>query len=276
MVTIIGLQFDIAWENKAANYATVRRLLAHAGPEPDSLVILPEMFATGFSMNASLIAEDYGGPTEQFLAGIAREFRVTIIAGAAMRAHDRRVRNKAVVFGPDGKLIAFYSKMRPFTPGGEAEHYTAGEKVVVFSWAGINVSPFICYDLRFPELFREAAARHRPELFVVIANFPAKRLEHWEVLLQARAVENQAFVVGVNRTGTDPFCEYPGRSMIVGPTGEILTAAGDGEEIFKQRLDLEGLWKYREGLPFLNDLRASYTAVASGGHTQHHRKIDLA
>ena len=254
-MNVIALQFDIAWENKPANFEKVRRLLAQAAPEKDSLVVLPEMFATGFSMNVDAIAESYGGETEQFLADIAIKSGIYLVAGAAMRGHDGKARNKSLVFSPEGKLIAFYAKMHPFTPGGEANHYTPGERPAAFPWGDCTVSPFVCYDLRFPEIFREAAAAHRPELFAVIANWPEKRIQHWVRLLQARAIENQAYVVGVNRIGSDPYYSYPGRSLIVDPQGEILVDAGERGGFIQAKLDLANLRKYREGLPFLADLR---------------------
>lgn len=251
---VIALQLDIAWENKPANFAKVRKLLTEAAPAKASLVVLPEMFATGFGMNTDVIAEAYGGPTEQFLADTAREFGVCLLAGAAMRGQDGQARNKALVFSPTGKLLALYAKMRLFTPGGEAEHYTAGQHPVTFRWGDWTVSPFICYDLRFPEVFREAAGTHRPELFAVIANFPEKRVQHWVRLLQARAIENQAYVVGANRVGSDPYYTYSGRSVIIDPQGEILADAGNCEGCVSAQLDLAGLRRYREGLPFLADM----------------------
>jgi predicted amidohydrolase len=255
-VNVIALQLDIAWENKPANFAKVRRMLAEAAPAKDSLVVLPEMFATGFSMNTQLVAEPYGGPTEQFLADLAREFSTFLVAGAAVRGSDGRARNKALVFSPAGELIAFYVKMQPFAPGGESEHYVAGEKPTVFRWSDCTISPFICYDLRFPEIFRIAAAAHRPELFTVIASWPEKRIQHWVRLLQARAIENQAYVVGVNRVGSDPYYRYSGRSVIVDPQGEIVADAGEREGCIGAQLDRGGLRKYREGLPFLADMKS--------------------
>src|SRR5262249_19282743 len=141
--------------------------------------------------------------TEQFLSETAREFGICLIAGAAMRGKDGRARNKALIFSPTGELLAFYAKMQPFAPGGEADHYAAGERPVTFRWENAVVSPFVCYDLRFPEIFREAVTAHRPELFVVIASWPEKRIAHWSTLLKARAIENQAYVIGVNRIGKD-------------------------------------------------------------------------
>jgi omega-amidase len=254
-MNLLALQFDIVWENKLANFEKVSQLLQSAAPVPGSLVCLPEMFATGFSMNAGAIVEPYSGPTEQFLSRLAKQFQIGVIGGAAMRGRDGRARNKALVFSPAGELIAFYAKMRPFTPGGEGDHYAAGERVTTFRFNEITVSPFVCYDLRFPELFREAAAKNRPELFVVIANFPEKRSHHWLTLLQSRAIENQAYVIGVNRIGSDPFYTYNGRSVIVNPQGEIVADAGDQAGCISANLDLENLKKYRTGLPFLNDLQ---------------------
>lgn len=253
-MNVIALQLDIAWENKQENFARVTRLLQKAAPVKGSLVALPEMFATGFSMHAEQIAEAYKGETESFLASKAREFGIYVLGGAAMRGRDGRARNKALLFSPAGELAGYYAKMRPFTLGGEAEHYTAGEKPTALSLAGCTMSPFVCYDLRFPELFRQAAAAHRPELFVIIANWPEKRIVHWIRLLQARAIENQAYVVGVNRVGQDPYYTYTGRSLIVDFNGEILSDAGEAEGFIQAQLDLDTLRKYRQGLPFLSDL----------------------
>ena len=252
---VIGLQFDLAWENKGVNFAAVERLLGAAPPSAGALVVLPEMFATGFSMNAGAIAEPAGGETEQFLSRLAQRFGVHLVAGAAKLGRDGQPRNKALVYSPAGELIAFYAKRRLFSPGGEHQHYRAGERSVVFEVGDCRVAPLVCYDLRFPELFREAAAAHRPELFAVIANFPAKRTSHWLRLLQARAIENQAYVIGVNRIGSDPFYDYGGRSVIVDPQGEIVADGGTAEAVISADLDLILLRKYRQGLPFLNDLR---------------------
>jgi predicted amidohydrolase len=254
-VKVVALQFNVAWEDKHANFARVRALLTAAAPEPGSLVALPEMFATGFSMNAATIAEAQGGETGQFLATTARAFGITLVGGAAIRESDGSYRNQALVYSPSGEFLGAYSKLRLFTPGQEERHYTAGDQPMVFPWGETKVAPFICYDVRFPELFRAATRAGQPELFVVIANFPAKRIAHWVRLLQARAIENQAWVMGVNRIGQDSFYSYNGRSIIVDPQGEIVADAGETEGTIQATLDLETLRKYRTGLPFLKDLR---------------------
>lgn len=252
-MNVLALQLDIAWENKAANFEKVRLRLAEAAPEKNSLVVLPEMFATGFTMNTTGMAEPYGGETEQFLGTLAKDRGIWLIAGAPIRGPDGKARNKALVFSPAGELAGFYAKMKPFAPGGESEHYVAGDRPLVFRWGDCAVSPFICYDLRFPELFRAAARARRPELFVVIASWPEKRIAHWVRLLQARAIENQAYALGVNRIGSDPFFRYTGRSVFVDFNGDILADAGEKEGAMRGRLDLDTLRKYREGLPFLAD-----------------------
>jgi len=252
---IYCVQLDIAWEDKRANFARVERLLSAAAPEPGSLVLLPEMFATGFSMGVGRIREGAERETEAFLGAMAKKLRVFLLGGVVIAETDGKGRNQAVAFSPDGGEIARYSKLQPFTPGGEAEHYAAGKEVVVFPWQGFVVSPFVCYDLRFPEHFRQAV-RSGAQLITVIANWPIQRIQHWVTLLQARAIEDQAYVAGVNRCGADPKLAYNGRSLIVSPRGDILADAGNGECVISAELGLEELLAYRKELPFLADMRA--------------------
>jgi predicted amidohydrolase len=253
-VKVFALQLDIAWENKGANYAKVTDLLASAKPPGDSLVVLPEMFATGFTMNTENMAEPYGGETEKSLSQTAKAHGIWLVGGVAARGANGAL-NKALVFSPSGELAAYYAKQRLFTPGGESEHYVPGVRPKVFQWQQCMTSVFVCYDLRFPELFRQTAAANRPELFLVIASWPEKRILHWVRLLQARAIENQAYVVGVNRVGKDPYYTYVGRSLIIDPNGDILADAGEREGWISADLDLEKLKQYRQGLPFLDDMQ---------------------
>ena len=255
---IFGVQLDMQWEDKAANFAHVRELVSRAAPPPGSLVALPEMFATGFSMNAEAIAENHGGETERFLATLARERQIFVLAGIVAPSGDGRGCNEAVVFSPDGSPggspLARYCKIHPFSFGGEDRHYAAGEGIALFEWQGFRVAPFICYDLRFPEIFR-AAAKRGANLFVVIANWPQVREAHWLALLCARAIENQAYVLGVNRCGSDPKLHYAGRSQIIDPRGEILADAGNDETVIGAQLDLEALETYQREFPALADMR---------------------
>ena len=251
-------QHDIEWENKPANFARVRKLIAKAKPEHGSLVLLPEMFATGFTMNVASAAEGAAGETAGFLSATARELGVHLLAGVIGRAPDGRGRNQAVVFSPDGRGLAHYTKLQPFVPGGEAEHYAAGDRIVTFQWQGVTVAPFICYDLRFPEVFRHAAQASRPQLMTVIASWPEARIEHFVKLVQARAIENQCYVAGVNRIGSDPQFNYTGRTLIADFMGKVVADAGKRECVIKAKLDLAKLAEYRAALPFLNDMRTDF------------------
>jgi omega-amidase len=253
-VIVAGCQLDIAWEDKAANHARVRALL-DAQPLPaGSLLLLPEMFATGFSMNVAHVGEGPEGETSRFLADLARERRLTVVAGLVSQTPSGRGRNEAVVFGEDGLERTRYCKLHPFSYSGEPEHYDRGEGVVTFEWSGAMVAPFVCYDLRFPEAFR-AAVRRGTQIFAVIANWPTGRESHWTTLLRARAIENQAFVVGVNRCGRDPNVAYPGRSLILDPRGEVLADGGPHEGIVRAEIDLDALNAYRRTFPALADMR---------------------
>lgn len=251
---IYCVQHDIAWEDRSANFRKVETLLDQTRPEPGSLVLLPEMFASGFSMNVTAIREGRERATERFLAATAKRLNLYLLGGIVTTKTNGRGSNQSVVFGPDGKEHARYTKMQPFTFGGEAEAYDAGRSTEIFDWAGFKVASFICYDLRFPEHFRTATKRGA-QIITVIANWPVGRIGHWVTLLQARAIENQAYVAGVNRCGTDPKLTYNGRSLLIGPKGDILADAGNGETVISAEANLEELKAYRRDLPFLADMR---------------------
>jgi predicted amidohydrolase len=251
---IVCCQLDIVWEDKAANCQRAASLLRAAELPANTLVVLPELFASGFSMNVAATGENAGGPTEQFLAGLAQELGVFLVGGIAVLDREARARNQAVTFSPTGQLLARYSKIHPFSLGQEDQHYTAGSEVVVWKWQGCAVAPFICYDLRFPEVFR-SAVRRGAEVLIVIANWPSKRETHWVTLLRARAIENQAYVVGVNRCGADPNHIYPGKSMVIDPLGEVLAERGNEECLISADIDLPALQAWRENFPALADMR---------------------
>ena len=257
MVSVLGVQWDTAWEDKAANHANLAARLAAAPPAPDSLVVLPEMWATGFSMDVAAITETPARETESFMAALAEKHKVFLLGGVVTTGPGGLGRNEAVVFGPDGREAVRYAKMHPFSFGGETRHYGRGSSPTLWEWSGIKVAPFICYDLRFPEVFR-AAARRGAELFCVLANWPSARAEHWTTLLKARAIENQAFVLGVNRCGADPKLSYMGRSLLLGPRGETLADGGAAEGVISGSLDLPALRAYRREFPALGDVHPDY------------------
>lgn len=251
---IYCLQLDIVWEDKQANHRKVTQMFSSAQPEPGSLVVLPEMFATGFSMNVQAVTDSQSNETLDFLSATAAANGVYVLAGIVSTAASGRGRNEAVVIDPSGNEVARYAKMQPFSPGGESLRYEAGTSPILFDWGGFRVAPFICYDLRFPEHFR-SAVHEGATMYVVIASWPSTRAGHWRALLHARAIENQAIVVGVNRCGEDPVLSYSGESMVISAAGEALVEAGDVECVMSCEVEPASVTGYRQKLPFLADAR---------------------
>jgi predicted amidohydrolase len=246
-------QYDIAWENRELNYAKIRALLKTTTLERGSLLVLPEMFSSGFSMNVRAISENANGLAMSFLSEICRELGIFAVAGLVAKTGDGMGLNEAVAVSPLGEVLARYVKIHPFTLGGELKHYTRGKQIFSFQWNDITVTPFICYDLRFPEVFR-GAVRQGAEMFVVIANWPDRRERHWTTLLEARAIENLAYVVGVNRSGKDPQHTYSGRSMIFDPHGRTLADAGSGEGLIAAEIHRQAVTEWRKEFAALQDM----------------------
>ncbi|MBS1788710.1 MAG: carbon-nitrogen family hydrolase [Acidobacteria bacterium] len=254
---IYGLQIDSVWETKAPNHDKVTSLLDRAKPEAGSLVVLGEMFATGFSMNVAAIHDSDTHETQSFLAQTAAKRKIFLLGGVVTKAANGLGRNESVVYSPKGDEIARYCKLQPFTLGGEKANYVAGNDVCLFNWQDFTVASFICYDLRFPEIFRVAANRGA-NLITVIASWPDARIDHWISLLKARAIENQAYVIGVNRCGNDPKLYHSGRSSIFDPSGKLLADAGSEEGWVEAEVSLASLLDYRNALPFLSDMRPEF------------------
>lgn len=252
ILNIHALQPDSIWEDKAANFMKVRALLRATPPAPQSLVVLPEMFGTGFSCALDVTAEPEGGETEVFLKSLAAEHECCVLGGVVTRGGDGQARNQALAVSPEGTVLARYTKMRPFSLGGEAEVHVRGSTPVLFEWGGFKIAPLVCYDLRFPELAREAV-KMGAEVLVYMAAWPVKRFQHWITLLQARAIENQAYVIGVNRTGTDPHFSYNGRSLVVDPHGVIIADAGEREHVISTPIERAVVTDWRAQFPGLRD-----------------------
>jgi len=251
MQVLIG-QLDLVWEDAAANVVRVADGLAANPPVAGSLVVLPEMFASGFSMDASRACQD-GERVLAAMSGWARQYDCWLVGGLALM-ETAGPTNAAVGFGPDGNEWFRFRKLHGFRPAGEPEVYRPGTEVGVWTVGKFQMAPFICYDLRFPEVFREASMRGA-DLMLVLANWPARRERHWLTLLQARAIENQAWVVGVNRAGVDPHATYSGRSVVVDPTGVIRADAGEGSKWLRCELDVEEAHRWRREFPALLDRR---------------------
>jgi predicted amidohydrolase len=187
------------------------------------------------------------------LRELAGELRSTVVGGIVRRGFDGKGLNCALVAGPEGELVAEYAKMHPFSFGEEARHYAGGERAVVVDVAGVRVGLSVCYDLRFPELYRRMAGA---EVVVVIANWPVAREGHWVTLLQARAIENQCYVVGCNRVGRDGGNTYGGRSLIVGPRGELVADGAAWEHVVSGEVDVGAVHAWRAAFPALQDIRS--------------------
>jgi omega-amidase len=250
-VRVAAVQLDIAWEDKAANHETIERMLDGAGIAGGTYVLLPELGDTGFSFNLDAIAD---GRTLPWATDLARRLEVWLQPGYAERGPDGRGLNCAAIIDPRGEIRGVYRKVHPFSYSREPTYYAGGDELVVRRCPAAPVCPLICYDLRFPELWR-FAARAGTELYTIGASWPAVRAAHWRALLIARAIENQAFIVAVNRVGRDPAHAYAGGSLIVAPTGEILVEGGSEPVVLTADLDLEALRQWRAEFPALNDIR---------------------
>jgi len=247
-----AVQFDLAWEGKEANFARATWLLEIAPPSAGDLVVLPEMFATGFSRRLDATRQSDPPESEVYLARLAKRFGCFVIGGSVGNGSDGRGRNEAVTFGLDGRLIGRFAKLHPVSYAGEHLVHQPGETVVPFPLGDFTAATFVCYDLRFPEPFREAV-RQGASLLIVIANWPAIRIEHWTALLKARAIENQACVIGVNRVGSDPDWTYPGRSVVFDPWGRVLAEAGDEECVLCAEVEADAVKAWRRDFPALRD-----------------------
>ncbi|TFV45997.1 nitrilase-related carbon-nitrogen hydrolase [Blastococcus sp. TF02A_35] len=250
---VAAVQHDIVWEDREANFARLAPQVARAAGAGAELVLLTETFSTGFSMTPG-IGEPEDGPSAAFLAAQAAEHGVWVGGSCPEIAPGEQLPyNSFVLAGPDGSTHR-YRKLHPFSHGGEHERFRAGDGPVSVTVGGLRVTPFICYDLRFADVFWRAATG--TDLYVVVANWPAARRQHWQALLQARAIENQAYVVGCNRVGTaGDGTEHAGDSRIISPMGELLATAAGVETVVLADVDAAEVAATRDRFRFLADRR---------------------
>lgn len=250
---VAAIQHDIDWKDALATQQRVTPAIAGAAASGASLIVLSEMFATGFSSAAADIAEPEDGPTIEFVREQARTLAVWVAGSVAvLDAASGRAHNRFVAAGPAGEWIT-YDKRHPFSYADEHLEFVPGDDVVSFTVEGVRVTPFVCYDLRFADDFW--AAGPTTDLFVVPANWPASRRRHWSSLLVARAIENQCYVVGVNRVGAADGLTYAGDSAIIDPTGEVLVSAAGVETVLVAEVDVAVVAETRRRFPFLQDRR---------------------
>ena len=250
---IAAIQHDICWEDRAATFARVTPMIASAAAAGARLAVLTEMFAVGFSMDTARIAEPEGGPTAEFLASEANRHGMWLYGSAPeVRPGGGRPRNVGLLAAPDG-TVQRYAKIHPFSYSGEHEIYDAGAETVTVDLEGLRVSLFVCYDLRFGDDWWMLAPE--TDCYVVCANWPEARRLAWQTLLQARAIENQAYVVGVNRVGEGGGLVYAGDSRIVDPLGELLAAGARTEALLVAEVDPAVVDAVRHRFRFLQDRR---------------------
>ncbi|CAN5301887.1 nitrilase family protein [soil metagenome] len=255
-LTLTLIQTDVFWENKEQNFLMLTDKIRNI-KEKTEVIILPEMFSTGFSMNAEMLAEDMNGPTVHWMKKMAAEKKAILTGSIIIREQDKFY-NRLIWMLPTGDY-GVYDKRHLFAFGEEDQHYTAGNKRLIASVKGWKINLQICYDLRFPVWSRQspdAEKINEPEfdILIFVANWPEKRSHAWKTLLQARAIENQSYTIGVNRVGNDgKNIYYNGNSMITDPLGEVLYTKAIGEEVFTYTISKEKLEEVRSKFPFGKD-----------------------
>lgn len=246
------VQYAPIWESKEENIIQIEKLISNLDKET-KLIIFPELTLTGFTMNSRQNAEEIDGIGMRFFMNIAESLKKDIFCGI-IEKEDSKYYNSLFHFDSKGLIKAVYRKIHPFTLANENKHYTGSKYPIISKFDNYKIGLSICYDLRFPELFRYYA-KEKVEIIINIANWPIKRIDHWKILLKARAIENQCFMVGVNRVGTDPYQEYNGCSAVFNPMGEEIILAENMVKVITTNIDFEYLREVRQKLGFLNDIK---------------------
>ncbi|MBK7632798.1 MAG: hypothetical protein IPJ23_19390 [Ignavibacteriales bacterium] len=248
----IGLvQYSPVWEDKAESIEKIKTLVNDVSKI--DLLIFPEMSLTGFTMKSDKYTEDLMGASYLFFSSLAKEKNCAVMYGLIEKGK-RKNFNTLVHLNNQGKIISKYRKIHPFSYSKEHIFYGKGKKITTARVKGFNIGLSICYDLRFPELYR-FYAKEKVHLIVDIANWPDTRIEHWRALLKARAIENQCYVAGINRVGSDPKLHYNGFSSVFDPMGKEIAAFENDEMIIEAEIDKVYVNEVRKKLPFLSDLR---------------------
>ena len=248
------VQMDIVWENSKANREVAERLMLAA--EKCDIYVLPEMWSTGVTTEPMGVAEPENGETLQWMQRMADKLDAAVVGSIAVKAQDGSYRNRLYFVKPREDVqcsmfnVQWYDKHHLFSYGGETKNYTPGSEYVTVEWRGLRFHLSICYDLRFPIWLRN---RDDYDVLICVASWPAVRTHAWNVLLQARAIENQCYVLGVNRIGKDPYCEYSGGTAIVDPFGFATSCPDNEETVVTQTLNMKRLRSFRDKFPVLKE-----------------------
>ncbi len=254
-LSILLLQLDIVFGDPEANRQNVRKWFEKAAPQANELVILPELWDTGYDLTRLPVIADHEGQAAQaFLSELAQQYQVFISGGSIARQTDHGVFNTTYIVAPDGNILTSYDKVHLFRLMAEEKFLQAGDQLSQAAIGEFLAAPLICYDLRFPEWFRKSAGQGT-NLFLLSAQWPTPRIAHWEKLLQARAIENQCFVAAVNRVGKDPNNQFGGHSLVVDPLGEVLLQLDDTETFGRIAIDSSAIAQVRGIIPVFEDRR---------------------
>ncbi len=245
-------QYSPEWEKPQENINKINSLL-EGFEEGTDLLIFPEMTLTGFTMRSEKFAEEIDGIATKFFIELSAKLKTHIFAGI-IEKDGKNIFNSLVHFNNQGLITARYRKIHPFSYSNEDKYYSKGNEIVTTKIDKTVFGLSVCYDLRFPELYR-LYAKEGAEILVNIANWPVPRIEHWKTLLKANAIFNQAFMIGVNRTGDDPFNNYNGSSALFNPLGENLLTLNSSEILQTISIHPEEVKTTRDKFPFLNDMR---------------------
>ncbi len=255
---IAAIQTNIIWQDQFANLENFQNKISIVKDDVD-LILFPEACSTGFTMNSVRFEEDRFGATESFFIQSAKRKNCHVGGGWIEKNPDGLPFNTFSIASPKGKITGRYRKIHPFSFSGEDEKFTSGKELVKIEIQGFRIFLYICYDLRFPEIFRKVAGQ--TDLYIVIANWPKDRIDAWDTLLKARAIENLSFVAGVNRVGNagaKNFISHNGHSSLYNPSGKNLFEFCEDERILYGEISLDDLKSFREKFPFLNDRRKEF------------------
>ena len=252
---IACIQLDVAFAEPEKNFQRVRTLIEKAGNDGAELVVLPEMWNTAYALtDLDQLADREGEVTKNFLSGLAKTHHIHIVGGSVSTKKGDHFFNTMYVYNNQGDLVSEYDKAHLFRLMDEHLYLKAGSKENVFTLGSIEAGGVICYDLRFPEWLRAHALSGAKVLFIP-AQWPEARIDHWKVLLQARAIENQCFVIAVNRTGADPNNRFNGQSMVIAPWGKVIWTGADDEEYALLDIDFSEVEEVRTRIPVYEDRR---------------------
>lgn len=261
LIRICSAQISSIWEEPEKTLEKAGILVRHAAASGAALICFPEQFATGWDPQSSRNTQDLDGSIVTGLRKLAQKHRISIL-GSFRQTGQSLPRNTAVVIADDGRVLAMYSKIHLFSPGNEQSGYAQGNDLGIFPLGPVTCGIAICYDLRFPEIFRLYAQKGVQVVFVPAA-WPAQRLRHWELFITARAAENQMYIIGVNTTGTTPVDTYPGNSMTADPNGTVISRANEAEQLVFTDIDPAAVTTTRLHLPVEKDRRdALYHSLA--------------